>query len=278
MSEELLISPNAEETNSSLKILIDSVCKYFSIDKPSPKQGAPAKASEADLVVVIKAMSLMMEKLRKEKDETIRELKSEVDMLNGRIKNLENLSGSCTEKETNKETIKPLFSEILSRPTKNEINIIAKFEREQNEMKSREKNIIMFGLELATGKESEKVKEIDLDKVRGIFNELEVNDVQIRQVRRLNSKNEGKPGPIIVELKESKERWRVLKEAKKLRNSEKFSKVFIAADLTLTQREVQRELLNERKRKNEQLIKDNGGQTGDFFYGIRNNKVVRIQK
>ena len=50
-------------------------------------------------------------------------------------------------------------------------------------MKNREKNIIMFGLELATGKESEKVKEIDLDKVRGIFNEFEVNDVQIRRVR-----------------------------------------------------------------------------------------------
>lgn len=68
-----------------------------------------------------------------------------------------------------------------------------------------------------------------------------------------------------MELKESNERWRILKNAKKLKDSEKFSSVFLAADLTITQRTVQKELLAERNKRNEQLKK--GGKNKDFYFG-----------
>ena len=271
--EENTSAPNFEEANCNVRLLVESVCNYFSIEKPIQKQGAPSKANEADLVVVIKAMGIMMERIRKEKDEKIEELKVVITNLTMRVKHLEE------KPEEIKETVevkKPLFSEILSKPTKHEINIIAKFEREQKEIMTKEKNIIVFGVKNNKNDEPARAKSADEESVREIFKELDVDGEKIKHIRRINNKNEAKSSPIIVELKESKERWKILKNAKKLRDSEKFSSVFLAADLTVTQRAVQKELLAERNKRNEQLKKE--GKNENFYFGIRGGSVVKIQK
>ena len=66
------------------------LCETISRSKSrQSKQGDPSKANEADIVVIIKAMCVMMEWLRKYKDDTINELKSEIVKLNMKVKILE---------------------------------------------------------------------------------------------------------------------------------------------------------------------------------------------
>lgn len=182
--EQNITAPNFEEANCNVRLLVESVCSYFSIEKPILKQGAPSKANEADLVVVIKAMGMMMDKIRKEKDEKIEELKVEITNLTMRVKHLEE------KPEEIKETVevkKPLFSEILSKPTKHEINIMAKFEREQKEIMTKEKNIIVFGVKNNKDDEPTKAKSTDEETVREIFKELDVDGQRIKHIRRINS-------------------------------------------------------------------------------------------
>lgn len=266
---------NFEEGSCNLRSMIETVCGYFGIEKPTIKQGAPAKANESDLIVIVKAMSCMLDKLRKEKDETINELKSEIKILNDKVKSLEEKSNE--EKQNINEISKPLFSEIVSRPTANEINLIAKIDREQREIKNKERNIIAFGIPKSSENDQDSSKK-DQETIRGIFKELNVDDKAIKQIRRMNTKNQNKPNPIIIELKEEFNRKNILKVAKKLKDSTMFASIYLAPDLTITQREVQKSLIEERNRRNEQLTNNGGDESENFYYGIRNGKIAKIRK
>jgi hypothetical protein len=67
-----------------------------------------------------------------------------------------------------------------------------------------------------------------------------------------------------------------VKKSKELKSIEQLKNVYINYDLTIAERDILKPLLNERndlnikyKTKNEDV---------DFYYGIRNNKVIKINK
>ena len=64
----------------------------------------------------------------------------------------------------------------------------------------------------------------------------------------------------------------VLKAAKNLRLTEKLKKVSISADMSVWQRNKLKELTVIRNNLNKSISKE------DFYYGIRNNKVVKVNK
>ena len=102
-------------------------------------------------------------------------------------------------------------------------------------------------------------------------NRLQVK-VNIENVIKLKAKGD-KEAPFIVVLKNREERNLLLKRAKDLRDSREYSKVFINADQTQAERYNSKLLRDEAREKN-----DNNKDKDIFYYGIRNDKVVRIKK
>ena len=69
----------------------------------------------------------------------------------------------------------------------------------------------------------------------------------------------------------------ILKRAKSLAKSDRYSKIFIRPDLTPAQRELHRKLVKVRDEKNSKLSKDENGKfTGDHYFGIRGDQVVKV--
>ena len=106
--------------------------------------------------------------------------------------------------------------------------------------------------------------------MKKILLELEITVARLN-IARLgrDAKTDGKPRPIKLELESEAEKFRILKKASKIKstNIEEFKKIIISGDITLKQRELDknlREELKERRMNGERNLK------------IRNGKVVEI--
>jgi hypothetical protein len=97
-----------------------------------------------------------------------------------------------------------------------------------------------------------------------------------RSKRFTNEKNNGKPNLVLVELNNKEDRFSIMKAAKSLKDNETYKDVFINFDLTPAQRVMQMELNKKRKELND---KDKTKEaTVDYYWGIRSNKIVKINK
>ena len=67
-----------------------------------------------------------------------------------------------------------------------------------------------------------------------------------------------------------------LKRSKQLQDIPEFKDVFIRPDLTAAQRDRRKELTAERDLKNSAITKVNGRFVGPFYFGIRDDAVVKI--
>ena len=86
-------------------------------------------------------------------------------------------------------------------------------------------------------------------------------DVEFIKIFRLGEKSDNKIRPILVCFRGETQKWRVLKAAKELRNSDKFKNIFIAKDMTSEEREIDkglREELRLRKQNGEDCQIKNG--------------------
>ena len=141
---------------------------------------------------------------------------------------------------------------------------------ERMERFKRRNNLIIYGLEENGKKDREEAQKIDEDKVKKILLELEITVARLN-IARLgrDAKTDGKPRPVKVELENEAEKYKILKKASNIRstNVEEFKKIVISGDMTLKQRELDknlREELKERRMNGERNLK------------IRNGKVVEI--
>ena len=147
---------------------------------------------------------------------------------------------------------------------------------EQQKKKKKEKNVMIFGVKESTAENDEEKKSEDLKIVKEIFDEIGASSVPVyvkRFKKRKDGKKENSVGPILVELSDAAERNPILAASKKLKNIEKFKKVYLSPDMTEAERLLNFELRTERNKKNKELDSDS-----PFYFGIRGSEIVKLKK
>jgi len=151
---------------------------------------------------------------------------------------------------------------------------------ERNTAQQKEKNLVIFGVKEIS--EPNVVKE----EVSRILDEIGMKS------HGSNAKSfRFKPnGPITVSFESKEVKMKVLKEAKNLRNTENYKKVYIHMDLTKSEMERNKELRKKQVELNMALNLGSGylkygmhkfreGEDEvEFYWGIRRNQLTRIRK
>ena len=157
-------------------------------------------------------------------------------------------------------------NKTLTEPLHNLNNILSNNESEKIK---REYNLIIFGL---------KVKQDDksYNAVRNLFKTIGVNDNLVQSVVYLKKKdsiNEYAPIKIITTSLDAK--YSILKAGRKLKelNQINNTKISIALDLSDIDRQLNKKLIEQRNDLNSKLNLNDS-----FYYGIRNNKIIKIIK
>ena len=124
---------------------------------------------------------------------------------------------------------------------------------EEREKEKRKLNLIAFHVpEAAPG--SSKVGRITHDSLmlKDVLNEINV-DAEVCDITRLGGESEGKTRPLKFTVKEMQMKKEILAEAKKLKEKENetMSRIFVCPDRTPKQREINRKLVAELKRRRE---------------------------
>jgi hypothetical protein len=218
------------------------------------------------------------------KSEIQEELELKVTDLQTRLKCIEDenkrLNLRILELEKNQQTAKTpqLFSSLVqnkkSQLQVNETKILNAVSNESKVRISKEKNIAIFGLKKSRKEDKDEQNKEDLDNIQEIFDELNLDSSKIVRNFRLITKDETKPGIVIVELESNLYQQQVLQEAKNLDKVDKFkNKVYINPDLTIAERAALKLLLEERSKLNK-MEKEN--QT-PFRFIIRNGSLRKIQ-
>jgi hypothetical protein len=225
------------------------------------------------------AIKDLEDKLRKEfehklliKDNEFNTIKSDLE------KKITALELKVTTLEANKspsishEDIKDSWAKAVKKTTSTpqQMLMINTMVNETKERERREKNVVIFGIKASVNSDDSLARTEDTDAIKKVFCDLDVN-VEIKNVFKLRSSNSNPP-PFVVVLKQESERNEILRKARNLRNLNNYEKVFINPDLTMAERYKAKVLRDECKLKNSTISDEN------FYYGIRNDKVIKIQK
>lgn len=147
------------------------------------------------------------------------------------------------------------------------------------EKEKKKDNIVIYNIRESTNPNKEDKMGEDFQACNTIINkEVNIRNFEIKEIRRLGPEREDqgssnghtgrpshrasqKPRPLLVRLRNTKEKWEVIKEARKLKNShnEYVKNIFIVPDLTYRERELEKKLRDELQRKRE------NGETGWYI-------------
>jgi hypothetical protein len=235
---------------------------------------------------------------------TVLALTNLVTALTARIESLENelnkpkTSVASSPATTSKTNWASHLFRSKEKPSVEYQNVVNATKIELKESNQKKGNIMIFGLEPSERDDEGEREDDDNDRVYEILSicgmkaayEEDANvhkqkigcvsnfDWDFVSARRVKTRN-GKTPPIVVEMKpgyfDKREEPvnKILKNANKLKNTEKFKGVFLTPDLTLLEREVGKQLREERNRLNTGLSETS---KAIFRYGIRSNQVVKI--
>ena len=92
---------------------------------------------------------------------------------------------------------------------------------------------MLFGIEEPVNYNSE---ENSIFCINDIFHEIGVYNVNISKAYRIGYQHAHKPRPVKITIEDTKDKHRILKNAYKLKESRNYSNVFLATDVTLSQR------------------------------------------
>ena len=150
---------------------------------------------------------------------------------------------------------------------------VGKYLSEQRDKEDRQCNLIFHNLPESDASDIEDKKSDDIDKVKSIFSNLEVDYTEISKPTRLGKKmktDDGKERPRLLRVRvgDVNVKRQALAKAKELKNESNsiWKKVYITPDLTFKEREENRKLrleLNTRRDKGEE----------DLI--IRNRRIVK---
>jgi len=206
-------------------------------------------------------------------------LKLEMEKLLKAFTNLEQMVKKSSTQAINNTGASPqplLFSSIVSgktarvAPTQNEINVLNAYTTERNDMELRERNVLIMG-------DTNTTDDLAKKTVEEIFTAINIDIKKIKTVYRFKqSANNTHPPIIKVCLANKDDRLEVLKASKNLRNKPMFAKIYINPDLTFAQRNLEKKLIAERKKLNDQRLTSQNEDDKKFYYGIRNGVIKRI--
>jgi hypothetical protein len=136
--------------------------------------------------------------------------------------------------------------------------------------KKKENNVMIFGLKVTND-------DIVTDKVNDLLHKIGVKKEMIKKVYQLMSNDVAR---IIVELVNQSDRFVILKAAKTLAkiNLDDETHINISLDLTEIERKRHKKLIMDRNIRNEQIKTNNNPGEIKFYYGIRNNQLVKLDK
>lgn len=205
-------------------------------------------------------------------------LRSIVKILHTKLKEITNERDQL-KAQLQKEKAKPninleKWSTILQKPKpKEQLLVVNAMTSELEEIKKREKNIIIVGIpEKKDARDEEEKKQHDEGIVEKLLENIGCKEEKA-YVKRLRSKDPKKEAPILLELKNGVNRNLVLKSAQKLRDNKETKNIYFNPDLTQAQKLQDYNLRKERNDKNKDLPENS-----PFRYGIRGNQVVKIKK
>ena len=147
--------------------------------------------------------------------------------------------------------------------------------QEKDERKSRECNLVLFGVAESTKEDGKEREREDRDRCDKIFTEgvgLNKKDYQLINVYRLGKKTEqnGSRGglrSLLVKLANKDQKWTILKSAKNLAKCRnELKKCIIVSDMTIKEREMDASLRSQLKEKCEK---------GETDWYIKQGRLVR---
>jgi len=149
-------------------------------------------------------------------------------------------------------------------------------DEEKQEKEKRKTNVIIHGVAEPSSTDPQEREEDDLGVVASMLEEIKCSEVTVGKVIRLGKLQPStddqelpKPRPIKMVLSTEEEKVKVLKSAKNLRLAKDhgWERIFIHQDLTLKEREERRQLLQEKKRR------EQSGETNLIVVG---RKIVKL--
>ena len=210
-----------------------------------------------------KQKNLVIENNRlKERYEEVKERLESLENIMGNLREeIRNLTSSLGQGRAGAVTLEQVRSEV-----REEI-------KEQAEKEKKKNNIVIYNVQESSKTDKEEKIRDDFSTCEEIINTelgLGMNNVEILEISRLGRAEEphgngrntngeeihtGRPRtrPLLVKLRNTKEKWGVISQGKRLKNSanDNYKKIFIAPDLTRKEREHEKKLLEELQRKRE---------------------------
>lgn len=140
---------------------------------------------------------------------------------------------------------------------------------DQMEREMKKNNLILYGVEEGKDANEEKNNENDLSQTKQLFKHVnpDITPDNIVKIQRIGFKKADKTRPVKVVMKSEESKLSILKNARRLKESETFSKVGISYDKTKKQQEEYRKLKDEVDEKNKPFDKK--------VYVIFRNKVTK---
>ena len=220
-----------------------------------PLQTPPTKRTtrgNSQSEVTIDVLKSMFETF---KNDIIASLKQEIESLKATVSSL--ASRVCKLESENIELITK-YNEVKNCDTGKDLSMICDELRERD---IRKNNIMISGLlEPTSGSVAERALE-DLQKCKDVFRTIGKSEISIERVSRIGRPRNDNKRLLRVVLMDPKQRIEVLRESKLLRESPLYSRLYVKADLTRLEREVQfrlRKEVRERKMNGEDVIISRG--------------------
>jgi hypothetical protein len=155
------------------------------------------------------------------------------------------------------------YADVLK---KTEAKIVAAVKVDLNQAAKKEKRLIVFNLPICPNED---------DQINKILDKINFDKSKKTKIFRLKQKNDKIP-PLIIELIDTNAKHELAKKSKLLKTIEELKNVYFNFDLTNGERDILKQLIIERNELNQkEKTQEN---TTDYYYGIRNNKVVKIIK
>ena len=210
---------------------------------------------------VSKALLFLNEKVENLEKENL-DMKNQINILKN------NNSNASTDNKLD-------FAAALTgrKKTQEQLNLLAAVTNESKDQQIKEKNVIIFGVKSSTSTTPEEKKSDDKNELDKIMTAMEFDTLKIKNFYRLKSRNSSNIAPLIVTFDNVNIRNEALKCGKNLNNSTEYKKkIYVNPDLTESQRVNFKRLLEEKKKKNSENVDQN------CYYGIRDEKVVKLKK
>lgn len=139
---------------------------------------------------------------------------------------------------------------------------------EQLEKERRKNNLMIFNLKESNKGAPKERYEYDEEKCRELFRMLGTMEIGIETVVRIGKPTPNRDRPLLIKLTQVRDTKLIMQAKSRLKTLDGFSKVFVERDLTVAEREQNKELRRELYEKRD---------IGNAWYIIRGGKVVEVE-